>query len=121
MALKKAGLVRFKREIGNAVDRGVEQAAVYVADLASQLAPYDSTANHKHLNESIVVRGVKGSRKRQVVAGDGLGDPRAILNEYGGDSIDYPAQPYLTPAAEAIDVKREVQKEVQALVRRSST
>jgi HK97 gp10 family phage protein len=119
MALKKAGLVRFKREIGNAVDRGVETAAGYVADLASQLAPYDADADHKHLNESIVVRGEKGSRKRQVVAGDGLPDIRAIVQEYG--SVDQPAQPYLTPAAEAIDVKREVQKEIQALVRRSTT
>lgn len=118
MALKKAGLVRFKREIGNACDRGVETAAGYVADLASQLAPYDETANHKHLNESIVVRGTKGSRKRKVVAGDGLDDLRAPAQEFG--TADMPAQPYLTPAAEAIDVKREVQKEVQALVRRSS-
>jgi HK97 gp10 family phage protein len=115
MALKKAGLVRFRREIGAACDRGVETAAGYVADLASQLAPYDSEADHKHLNESIVVRGAKGSRKRQVVAGDGLPDIRAIAQEYG--TVDQPAQPYLTPAAEAIDVKREVAQEIAKLVR----
>lgn len=119
MALKKAGLIAFRREIAGAVDRGVETGAGYIADLASQLAPYDASANHKHLNESIVVRGAKGSRKRQVVAGDGLPDIRAIVQEYG--SVDQPAQPYLTPAAEAIDIKLEVKKEIQALVRRSGS
>lgn len=117
MALKKAGLTRFRQEIGQAVDRGVETAAGYVADLERQLAPYDPNADHKHLNESIEVRGAKGSRKRQVVAGVGLPDPRAIIQEYG--SVDQPAQPYATPAAEAIDVKIEVQKEIQALVRKA--
>jgi HK97 gp10 family phage protein len=117
MALKKTGLTRVRREIASAMDRGVETAAGYVADLASQLAPYDPEANHKHLNESIVVRGTPGSRKRQVVAGDGFPDIRAIVQEYG--SVDQPAQPYLTPAAEAIDVKLEVKKEIAKLVRGS--
>lgn len=115
MALKKAGLTRVRREIGNAIDRGVETAAGYVADLASQLAPYDPEANHKHLNESIEVRGVRGSRKRQVVAGAGLPDIRAIAQEYG--TVDQPAQPYLTPATQAIDVKLEVKKEISKLIR----
>ena len=113
MALKKAGLVRFRREIGAACDRGVETAAGYVADLASQLAPYDAAADHKHLNESIVVRGAKGSRKRQVVAGDGLaGYPRDCAGVWHRRQS---AQPYLTPAAEAIDVKREVAQEIAKL------
>jgi len=117
MALKKAGLTRFRNEIGAAVDRGVETGAGYIADLAGQLAPYDAEANHKHLNESIEVRGVKGSRKRQVVAGVGLPDARAIFQEYGTDVSE--AQPYLTPAAEAIDVKREVKREIDLLIRKS--
>jgi HK97 gp10 family phage protein len=117
MALKKAGLSRFRREISGAIDQGVETAAGYVADLASQLAPYDEDANHKHLNESIEVRGVKGSRKRTAVAGVGLPDARAIYQEYGTD--DMPAQPYLTPAAEAIDVEKEVKKAIQQLAKRS--
>lgn len=115
MALKKAGLTRVRKEIRAAMDRGVETAANYVADLASQLAPYDPKADHKHLNESIVVRGAKGSRRRQVVAGAGLPDIRAIAQEYG--TINSPAQPFLTPAAEAIDVKLEVKKEIAKLIR----
>jgi len=117
MALKKAGLTRFRNEIGAAVDRGVEIGAGYIADLASQLAPYDADADHKHLNQSIVVRGAKGSRKRQVVAGVGLPDIRAIAQEYG--TVDSAAQPYLTPAAEAIDIKAEVKREIDALIRKS--
>ena len=117
MALKKAGLQRFRREISGAIDAGVETAAHYVADLARQLAPYDEDANHKHLNESIEVQGVKGSRKRTVVAGVGLPDIRAIAQEYGTGDME--AQPYLTPAAEAIDVKKEVKKAIQVLAKRS--
>ena len=116
MALKKNGLTQLRREIRNATDRGVETAAGYIADLASQLAPYDAEADHKHLNESIVVRGTPGSMKRQVVAGDGLPDERAPAQEFG--TVDQPAQPYLTPAAEAIDVAQEVAAEISKLIRR---
>jgi HK97 gp10 family phage protein len=114
MALKKTGLQRFRREIRGAVSRGTARAAGYVADLASQLAPYDEDANHTHLNESIEVRGAPGSLTFQVVAGVGLPDQRAPAQEYG--TVDSPAQPYLTPAAEAIDVKVEVAKEIKALL-----
>jgi HK97 gp10 family phage protein len=118
MALKKTGLTRFRGEIAGAIDEGVEVAAQYIADLAAQLAPYDAGATHKHLNQSIEVQGVKGSRKRKVVAGVGLPDIRAVAQEYGTD--DQPAQPYLTPAAEAIDVKQEVKKAIQRLAKRST-
>jgi HK97 gp10 family phage protein len=115
MALKKTKLTRFRKGLSQAIDRGVERSAGYVADLASQLAPYDSEAEHKHLNESIKVQGTKGSRKRTVVAGVGLPDARAIHQEFGTDVSA--AQPYLTPAAEAIDVRAEIRKEIAALAR----
>lgn len=114
MALKKAGLTRIRRELNGAIDRGVERAAGYVADLASQLAPYDPTADHKHLNASIEVQGAKGSRRRKVVAGVGLPDIRAAAQEYGTEFSE--AQPYLAPAADAIDVKQEVKAEIQKLI-----
>jgi HK97 gp10 family phage protein len=119
MALKKAGLTRIRRELRGAMDRGVERAAGYVADLASQLAPYDPNANHKHLNESIEVQGAKGSTRRKVVAGVGLPDARAIYNEYGTEHMA--AAPYMTPAADAIDVTAEVKVEIQKLIRGSTT
>lgn len=114
MALKKAKLTAFRRNVSGAIDRGVERAANYVADLASQLAPYDATANHKHLNESIEVQGSPGSHRRKVVAGVDLPDARAIYQEYGTPIME--AQPYLTPAAQQIDVKAEVRKEIRKLL-----
>ena len=50
--------------------------------------------------------------------GEDLPDERAIYQEYG--TIDSPAQPYLAPAVEEIDVTLEVKKQLQALIRRSS-
>jgi len=119
MTLKKTGLQRFRKEIGGAIDRGVERAATFVADLASQLAPFDADATHKHLNESIEVQGQPGSHRRKVVAGVGLSDARAPAQEYG--TVDSPAQPYLTPAAEQIDVAREIKAEIAALANRSTS
>ena len=62
MALKTTRLTRFRKEIRGAISQGLQQSAEQVADLASQLAPYDATAQHKHLNESIVARGQPGGR-----------------------------------------------------------
>jgi HK97 gp10 family phage protein len=90
------------------MDRGVATAAGMIADLASQLAPVDTGA----LRASIRVEGTEGSRRRRVVAGA----PHARFVEYG--TVTNPAQPFMTPAAEAIDVRREVRNEVQALIRR---
>lgn len=117
MALKTTGLKRFRKEIKGAVDRGVANAAEMVADLERQLAPYDEEADHKHLNESIEVRGQPGSLKRQVVAGVGLPDARSRHNEYGTEYV--PPTPFAGPAAAAIDVGLEVRKEIGKLARGS--
>lgn len=114
MPLKKAGLTKLRREIAAAADRGVQAAGGMVKDLAEQLAPYDAKETHKHLNESIEVR-IVAPGHCQVVAGVGLPDERAPAQEYG--TVDSPAQPYLTPAAEAIDLAKEVKREVNALIR----
>lgn len=104
-----------RAQLRPATARGVARAAGYVADLARQLAPVDEG----DLRDSIQVEPTGPDLKMAVTAGRGLPDPRAILNEYGGDSIFYPAQPYMTPAAEAIDVAREVKAELRALIKRS--
>lgn len=119
MPLKVTGLQRFRKEIKGAVDRGVANAAEMVADLERQLAPYDEEADHKHLNESIEVQGQEGSLKRKVVAGVGLPDARGPYNEYGTEHMA--AAPFAGPAAAAIDVKLEVQKEIVKLARGSRT
>lgn len=115
MALNTARLTRFRAQIRGAVADGVQLSAEQMADLASQLAPYDATAQHKHLNESIVVRGQPGDLRWQVVAGEGLPDARAIFNEYG--TRDMGAAPYMAPAADAIDVRRNVAAAIERLAR----
>lgn len=108
MPLKKTGLERFRREISAAVDRGVENAAGHIADLAEQLVPVDSG----DLKSTIRVEGAAGSRRRQVKAGGGAVDYAGFV-EYG--TATSPAQPYMTPAAAAIDVGQEVAREIAKL------
>lgn len=115
--LDLSGLDFFLSNLADEIDAGVEQAAEYVADLERQLAPYDAAETHKHLNESIEVQGEPGSLRREVVAGVGLPDVRAIVQEYG--SIYQEAQPYATPAAKAVDLTQEVQQRIDALMARS--
>ena len=121
MALK-SNLSQFRAGIGPASARGTYRGATMVRDLARQLAPYDTRPNRPagpHLRDTIQVEPDQPAAKLAVTAGRGLPDPRAILNEYGGDTIFYPAQPYMTPAARAIDVAKEVKAELRGLIRKS--
>jgi hypothetical protein len=115
MALNTTRLTRFRRQIRSAISEGLQLSAEQAADLASQLAPYDAAAQHKHLNESIVVRGQPGGLRWQVVAGEGLPDARAVWNEYG--TRDMGAAPYLAPSVAAIDAKRNVAEAIERLAR----
>lgn len=109
MPLKKTGLVRVRRGLSQAIDRGVDRAADHIVDLAKQLCPVDTGA----LRDSIRKEGAAGSRRRQVKAGGG-GVAYAAFVEYG--TARSPAQPFLHPAAKAIDVAAEVTREIQALI-----
>jgi HK97 gp10 family phage protein len=118
VTLKKNGLVRFRKEIGAAIDRGVDRAADYVVDLAQQLAPVDEG----DLKSTIRKEGEAGSRRRKVKAG-GISGPNKFVDypafvEYGTE--DSPAQPFMTPAAQAINVGAEVRDEIAALARGST-
>lgn len=113
--LSMSRLTRFRKEIKGAVAAGVQQSAEQVADLERQLAPYDATATHKHLNESIEVRGDVGDLRWQVVAGAGLPDARAAYNEYG--TQDMAAQPFAAPSVAAIDVGQNVADAIARLAR----
>jgi len=115
MTVNTAGLDRIRNGLPEAIEMGVERGANLIADLARQLAPYDGTAQHKHLNESIEVQDGPHALARTVVAGVGLPDIRAVVQEYGGRFMD--AQPYMTPAKEQIDVQAEVNIEVRKLIR----
>lgn len=115
MTVSTRGMDAIRRGLPGAIERGVVRGAELIADLARQLAPYDAEASHKHLNESIEVQPGERPTERKVVAGVGLPDARAAYQEYG--TTDQPAQPYMTPAAEQIDVEAEVADEVRRLVR----
>lgn len=120
----KSNLPAIRRGLRPSAARGVFRGGTMVRDLARQLAPVDRRPNRPpgpHLFETIQVEPAEPAISMQVTAGRGLRDPRAILNEYGGDSIFYPPQPYMTPAARAVNIAKEVKAELQALIKRSRT
>jgi len=105
------GLRAILADLPEAIDAGLHQAGELIGDLAQQLAPEDTGA----LKESKQVR--QNARGRwEVSFGEGLPDIRAAAQEFGTESM--PAQPYLTPAAQAIDVPLEVAKSISALIAR---
>lgn len=109
----KSNIGKIRAGLNKAVATGNYRAAGFVADLAAQLAPEDEG----DLKRSIKVVTEESDLQQVVTAGEGLPDPRAIMNEYGGITINYPAQPYMTPAARAIKPEQEVVAEVVALYR----
>lgn len=115
MALDKRKLQVLRRGAAAAIDRGVDRAADYGVELADQLAPEDEG----DMKATIRKEGEVGSRKRQIVVG-GISGPNKFVDyaehvEYGTD--ESPAQPFMHPAADAIDVELEVERELQALIR----
>lgn len=109
MALNLRGLQSFRAGLPDAIDAGAKQAADYVGDLAQQLAPEKTGA--LKASKDVQPGGKPGS---YVVS---FGVPYAAFVEYG--TYASPAQPYLTPALKAINVKVEIKKAIQALARNS--
>ncbi len=99
--------------VGPAIDRGVHRGATYIKDLAVQLAPEKTGA-------------LKASGHVEPASPDGSGTAKVIFDveyaatvEYGrSDLPEYPAQPFVAPAVKTIKVKKEVQAELRALIRR---
>lgn len=113
MALNLSGIEAFKAGLPQAIDDGIHQAAEHVGNLAQQLAPEDTG----DLKKSKQVKPGDQKGKWLVTFGEGLPDERAVAQEYG--TIDQPAQPYVGPALNEIDVKAEVAAKVRDLARRS--
>lgn len=118
MTLNMAGLQVFRAGLADAVDDGVAQAAEYVRDLAEQLAPEDEG----DLKETVRVLPKEQDGVRFVAAGGISGSNKfvdyAVFVEYGTSNENYPAQPFMTPAAEQIDVDLEIAKTLKELERR---
>jgi hypothetical protein len=116
----KSNLAKIRRGLKPAHARANRRSAELIVDVAQQLAPYDNSPEREpgpHLKDTIKVASDEGEVRQVVTAGEGLNDPRAVVNEYGGTSINFPAQPYMTPAAEAIKPAVEVKKELLDLYR----
>lgn len=109
---KNTGLRAIRAGLPAAIDAGVKQGCEHVADLAQQLAPQDTGA----LKASKLVEPVRAGRWR-VSFGRGLPDARAVHQEYGTSRM--PAQPYLTPAVQAIDFDQAVGDAVAELITRN--
>ena len=97
--------------LNNAIEagtkEGIQTAAKFILDLATQLAPEDEG----DLKRSGEIGQDDGGVT--VSFGNGLPDDRAIAQEYG--TVYMPAQPYLSVAVKEIDV---VQAVVDAVIRR---
>jgi hypothetical protein len=99
-----------------AIDRGVHQAASYVADLAAQLAPEKSGA--LKASGRVEPEAPDGSKEYRVVFGGGAVDYARYVEE-GTDNPNYPVQPYLAPAVQQISVKAEIKAAIADLAARS--
>jgi len=92
-----------------AAARGVARAGGYIVNLAQQLCPVDTGA----LRASIRLEPAQPALKMYVKAGGGQVDYAGYVEFGTSRSL---AQPYLTPAVRAIDVRREVAEELKDLI-----
>lgn len=120
MALNLRKLTAFRAGLPDAIDRGTARAAALVNDLAVQLAPEDE--GDLKATGRVEPDAGQGDGTYRVVFG-GASGPNKFVDyapavEYGRtDEPNYPAQPYLTPAAREIDIKAEIKAEILALKR----
>lgn len=105
-----AGLKRIRAQLDGALDRGAARGASMIADLARQFVPVDEG----DLRDTIRVTPKPGSGKGQYSVAAGNKDVNyAGFVEFG--TVDSPAQPYMRPAHDAIDVSAEVAEELRKL------
>jgi len=102
------GIMRLQATIKQNMLPALIRGAQEVRDAAASLAPVGD-GRGGHLNESGKVQAVS-NHSVIITFGEGLPDERAIAQEYG--TIFMPAQPYLTPALNAVDILFHVRKEL---------
>ena len=110
MALKRNRIPQTRAAIIDAASRGVARAGGYIVDLAQQLCPVDTGA----LRGSIRLEPSEPAPVMAVKAGGGTVDYAGFI-EYGTSRSA--AQPFLTPAAKAISVAKEVRAEIKKAVK----
>lgn len=97
------------RRYPGATDEALQESGEQMRALASQLAPKDTGA----LAASGVVEQT-GPMTWDVVFGRGLGDARAVVQEFG--SIYQPPQSFLRPARDQISVAANVAKRIRGIL-----
>lgn len=110
MALKRNRIPATREAIRRAAAEGVAKAGGYIVDLARQLVPVDTGA----LKASIRLEPEQPALQMTVKAGGGTVTYAAHV-EYGTSRS--PAQPFLTPAARAINVRKEVAKAIREAIK----
>lgn len=101
-----SGFLKLKVNIRNNFPEALLEGANEVVDLASQLAPEDTGAL-KTSGKAVLT----GNRTVAITFGEGLSDDRATAQEYG--TIFMPAQPYLRPALEQVDILAHIKAALQ--------
>lgn len=102
------GIIRIKASIKQNLQPALLKGAEDVKNTAAQLAPVGE-GRGGHLNESGKVYPV-GTRAVRITFGEGLPDIRAIAQEYG--TYNMPAQPYITPALNKVDILHYVREAI---------
>jgi HK97 gp10 family phage protein len=104
----KSNLRKIAAQLEQELNAALGETANDIGDLAQQLAPKDT-------GDLAASEDVRPDGNGWIVSfGRGLPDIRAIAQEYGTDT--QPAQPYLTPAAEAIDPLFRAKARIAALI-----
>lgn len=105
-----AGLKRFRAQLDAAIDRGAARGGQMIVDLAKEIVPVASG----DLRDSIRLQPQAGSGKGVYTVAVGNKDvDYAAYVEYG--TVDSPAQPFLRPATDAIDVPAEIAAELKKI------
>lgn len=115
--LDKTKLLRIKHGLFPAISRGLYRGARYIRDVSTQLAPVDEGDLR---SSGRVEPDHEGDDTYRIIFG-GIPGPHKFVDyaayvEKGTSNPNYPAQPYLRPAAKAIDVKKEVIDEIRKLI-----
>jgi HK97 gp10 family phage protein len=111
VALRRNRIPQTRKAIIDAASRGVARAGGFIVDLAQQLSPVDTGA----LKASIRLEPSEPAPVMTVKAGGGSVNYASWV-EHGTSRS--PAQPFLTPAAKAISVAKEVRAEIKKAVKR---
>ena len=119
MPLNLRRLQAFRAGLSDALDRGAHEAGVQVLDLAKQLCPVDQ--GDLQSTGRLIPEQPDGSRSVSVVFGGASGPHKfvdyAAYVEYG--TSQSAAQPFLTPAAHAIDVTASMAAAIKRLQQES--